>query len=115
MLRPFRVSTKLKDLIGRDLITNDFVAVFKRVKNSFDARATSVRILWVFVAYSAKREGTENADYRDGTSQRGCAYAGAKGVGRFSCPLRLQILDVNWTRFEEDARKEFRKIKIRTI
>ena len=150
MLRPFRVSTGLKDLIGRDLITNDFVAVFELVKNSFDAHATSVRILfeddrivitddgkgmseadildkWLFVAYSAKREGTEDADYRDGISRRGRAYAGAKGVGRFSCDRlgrhlqlssqaqggKVQVLDVNWTRFEKDARKEFGKIKVR--
>lgn len=150
MLRPFRVSTGLKDLIGRDLITNDFVAVFELVKNSFDAHATSVRIRfeddrivitddgkgmsegdildkWLFVAYSAKREGTEDADYRDGISQRGRAYAGAKGVGRFSCDRlgrhlqlssraqggKVQVLDVNWTRFEKDARKEFGKIKVR--
>ena len=150
MLRPFRVSTGLKDLIGRDLITNDFVAVFELVKNSFDAHATSVRILfeddrivitddgkgmseadildkWLFVAYSAKRDGTEDADYRDDISHRGRAYAGAKGVGRFSCDrlgkrLQLssryrggsvQILDINWTRFEKDARKEFGNIKVR--
>ena len=150
MLRPFRVSTGLKDLIGRDLITNDFVAVFELVKNSFDARATSVRIYfdtdkivitdngkgmseadildkWLFVAYSAKREGTEDTDYRDDISQRGRAYAGAKGVGRFSCDrlgsrlqlssrskgCSVQVLDVNWTRYEKDARKEFGKIKVR--
>ena len=149
MLRPFRVSTGLKDLIGRDLITNDFVAVFELVKNSFDAHATSVRIFfdddrivitddgkgmsdadlldkWLFVAYSAKREGTEDADYRDDISQRGRAYAGAKGVGRFSCDrlgsrLQLssrfeggsvQILDVDWTRYEQDAKEEFGHIKV---
>ena len=150
MLRPFKVSTGLKDLIGRDLITNDFVAVFELVKNSFDAHATSVRIYfgtnkivitdngkgmseadildkWLFVAYSAKREGTEDADYRDDISQRGREYAGAKGVGRFSCDrlgsrLQLssrsegdsvQVLNIDWTRYEKDAQKEFGKIKIR--
>ena len=149
MLRPFRVSTGLKDLIGKDLITNDFVAVFELVKNSFDAYATSVRILfdddrivitddgkgmsetdildkWLFVAYSAKREGTEDADYRDDISQRGREYAGAKGVGRFSCDrlgsrLQLssrskghsvQVLNINWARFEKNARKEFGKINV---
>ena len=149
MLRPFRVSTGLKDLIGRDLITNDFVAVFELVKNSFDAHANSVRILfdedrivitddgkgmsetdildkWLFVAYSAKREGTEDADYRDDISQRGREYAGAKGVGRFSCDrlgsrlqlssrsqgCSVQVLNINWARFEKDARKEFGKVKV---
>lgn len=150
MLRPFRISTGLKDLIGRDLITNDFVAVFELVKNSFDAHASSVRIYfdtdkiiitdngkgmseadilnkWLFVAYSAKREGTEDADYRDDISQRSREYAGAKGVGRFSCDrlgsrLQLssrsqgrsvQVLNVNWAHFEKDARKDFGKIKVR--
>ena len=149
MFRAFRVSTGLKDLIGRDLITNDFVAVFELVKNSFDADARSVQIRfdddrivitddgkgmteadifekWLFVAYSAKREGTEDADYRDGISQRGRAYAGAKGVGRFSCDrlgslLQLssqasgdsvQILDVDWTRYEQDAKEEFGHIDV---
>ncbi len=149
MLRSFRVSTGLKDLIGRDLITSDFVAVFELVKNSFDAHATSVRILfeeerivitddgkgmseadildkWLFVAYSAKREGTEDANYRDDISQRGRAYAGAKGVGRFSCDrlgsqLQLssrsqgnsvQILNIDWTRYEQDAKEEFGDIEI---
>ncbi len=149
MFRAFRVSTGLKDLIGRDLITNDFVAVFELVKNSFDADARSVQVRfdddrivitddgkgmteadifekWLFVAYSAKREGTEDADYRDGISQRGRAYAGAKGVGRFSCDrlgsrLQLssrasggsvQILDVDWTRYEQDAKEEFGHIDV---
>ena len=105
---PFKISARLKDLIGRDLITNDFVAVFELVKNSFDAHAKVVRIRfeedliviaddgkgmsqddihdkWLFVAYSAKREGTEDEDYRDKIASPSRTFAGAKGVGRFSC------------------------------
>ena len=37
----FRVSSGLKRIIGRDLITNEFVAIFELVKNSFDAGAGS--------------------------------------------------------------------------
>ena len=147
--KPFKVSTGLKDLIGRDLITNDFVAVFELVKNSFDAHAKTVRIRfeedriiiadngkgmsqddilnkWLFVAYSAKREGTEDEDYRHKISERSRPYAGAKGVGRFSCDrlgTRLllssradghpvQTLDIDWTRYERDARQEFGKITV---
>ncbi|MYK83285.1 MAG: ATP-binding protein, partial [Gammaproteobacteria bacterium] len=85
--RPFRVSAGLKDLIGQGLITNDYVAVFELVKNSFDAHARSVQVVflqdkiiiaddgkgmshdditakWLFVAYSAKRDVTEYLDYR---------------------------------------------------
>ena len=149
MQRAFKISTGLKDLIGRDLITNDFVAVFELVKNSFDARASFVKIYfdterivitdngkgmsradildkWLFVAYSAKREGTEDLDYRNSISRRGGVYAGAKGVGRFSCDRlggqlllssrskgnRVQILNIDWTRFEKNSREEFSSIEL---
>lgn len=102
--RYFRVSSWLKNIIGKDLITNDFVAIFELVKNSFDAHATKVKIVfdlqsenpsitiadngkgmsqddidnkWLFVAYSAKKTGKEDGEKR--------VYAGNKGVGRFSC------------------------------
>jgi len=41
---------------------------------------------WLFVAYSAKKEGTEedSFDYRNRITVKR-AYAGAKGIGRFSC------------------------------
>ena len=35
----FKISAALKDLIGKELITDEFVAVFELVKNSFDANA----------------------------------------------------------------------------
>ena len=40
----FRISSFLKDLIGRELITDEFVAVFELVKNSFDANAKAVKV-----------------------------------------------------------------------
>ena len=146
---PFKISTRLKDLIGQDLITNDFVAVFELVKNSFDAHAkvvqihfredqiviaddgkgmsqTDIRDKWLFVAYSAKREGTEDEDYRNKIASPSHAFAGAKGVGRFSCDrlgsrLKLsskakgksvQILEIDWTRYEKDAKQEFGKVPV---
>ncbi|MCY4342078.1 MAG: ATP-binding protein, partial [Gammaproteobacteria bacterium] len=150
MNQPFRVSTGLKDLIGQGLITNDYVAVFELVKNSFDAHARSVRIVflpdkiiiaddgkgmsrddvtgkWLFVAYSAKRDGTEDLDYRHDIGQRRRhAYAGAKGVGRFSCDRLgqkltlysrakghgVQKLKVDWRLYEEDAKSEFGRVGV---
>ena len=147
--KPFKVSVGLKDLIGRDLITDDFVAVFELVKNSFDAHAQSVHILfdhdaiviaddgkgmsandilnkWLFVAYSAKREGTEDEDYRHKISERNRPFAGAKGVGRFSCDrlgkqLLLitrateqpaQLVKIDWTRYEGNATREFSDVLV---
>lgn len=102
----FRVSSGLKNIIGRELINDKFIAIFELVKNSYDAGANNVTILfeqlgtssaaitikdngrgmskediinkWLFVAYSEKR----NPSYRDKIKR---SVAGAKGVGRFSC------------------------------
>ena len=103
----FRISSELKNVIGQDLITDDFVAIFELVKNSFDAKASQVHVVfdlkpdnssihiiddgkgmslkdirekWFFLGYSAKKEGTE-----DGSDSHSRHYAGNKGVGRFSC------------------------------
>ncbi len=150
--RPFRVSTGLKDLIGRELITNDFVAVFELVKNSFDAHATEVRLVfeedrivisdngkgmsrtdmlekWLFVAYSAKKDGTEDDDYRTKVRDRKRHYAGSKGVGRFSCDRLgnwlglssraesqpVQILEIDWTQYERDAKQEFGDVQFKLV
>ena len=82
---PFRISTGIKSIIGRDSITDDYVAVFELVKNAFDAHAKKVTITfktnhitieddgkgmdlddikekWLFVAYWAKKEGVEDDD-----------------------------------------------------
>lgn len=146
----FKISSALKRVIGRDLITDEFVAIFELVKNGFDARATRVDIVlfdgrlyiidngkgmslqditdkWLFVAYSAKRDGTEDLDYRDHIGA-GKAFAGSKGVGRFSCDrlgqvLRMQtrrrggghdveVVTVNWDRFEQNAKEEFAAVPI---
>lgn len=104
----FDVSTGLKRVIGRDLITNDEVAVFELVKNSFDADARNVQLhflgkelivlddgdgmsyedltkKWLFVAYSSKGsdKGGDSTEYRTQIAERK-NYAGSKGIGRFS-------------------------------
>lgn len=152
----FKISAALKDLIGKELITDEFVAVFELVKNSFDANASNVEVIfennyepdnariiikdngkgmnyddlknkWLFVAYSAKRLGKENEDYRDKIkTQR--VFAGAKGVGRFSCDRlgrflslitvkdepkpKVENLVVNWEDFENADDEEFVNIKV---
>jgi signal transduction histidine kinase len=149
----FKISSALKNLIGSDLITDNFVAVFELVKNSFDARATEVKITfediysknskiiiqdngkgmdyedltekWLFLGYSAKRDGTE--DYRD-KIKSGRVYAGAKGVGRFSCDRlgkylnlitiseqpksKIENIFVDWAKFEKNQKVEFKEIPV---
>src|ERR1051326_5880211 len=102
----FDVSTGLKTVLGRNLITDDEVAVFELVKNSFDAGADTVHLYfdsnriviadngsgmsqsdltdkWLFVAYSAKREPNAKADFRNVAADRR-HFAGSYGIGRFS-------------------------------
>lgn len=149
----FKVSSALKDLVGKDLITSENIAIFELVKNSYDAYATNVEITfsndtiviadngkgmtfndlrdkWLFLGYSAKKDGTEDdtADkqksYRDRIKRH---YAGAKGIGRFSCDrlgkhlmlttknrdsITTEIITINWTDFEIDQKKEFAEINI---
>lgn len=102
----FDVSSGLKSVLGGDLITDDEVAIFELVKNSFDAGAHNVllkfdsgsivvaddgkgmsyediRSKWLFVAYSEKKAANRSVDFRDGIAERK-SYAGSKGIGRFS-------------------------------
>ncbi|CAA0214084.1 ATP-binding protein [Tenacibaculum maritimum] len=155
----FRISTGLKDLLGQDLITNEFIAVFELVKNSFDAHSKEVHIVfehlntpqakikiidtgkgmdrndlinkWLFVAYSAKRDGTEdeNLDYRENLKSNRF-YAGAKGVGRFSCDRLgqnltlyskselinsvIEKIDVDWKDFESDSKNLFKDVPVKS-
>lgn len=143
----FRVSAELKNILGKDLITSPDIAVLELVKNSYDAHATKVEITfdddylsiadngkgmskgdlinkWLFVAYSAKSDGTEDKSYRSKFKRH---YAGAKGIGRMSCDrlarnLKLttrsseanktEVLYVDWSVFEIDKQTEFDTINI---
>lgn len=153
----FRISSQLKNIIGRELITDDYIAIFELVKNSYDAHAKKVKIIfeedkitiwdngkgmdlddihkkWLFVAYSAKKEGVEDKEfenkrssYRDRILPKK-SFAGAKGIGRFSADRlgsKLTLitkkilkdslywnLDFNWDDFENDSKKEFVNIEI---
>lgn len=113
----FRISSHLKDIIGRDLVTNEFVAIFELVKNSIDAGATKVDIefdpdensialvdngrgmsaedireKWLFVAYSEKALSSPD-NYRDKIRPAG-QFAGSKGIGRFACDTLGEKLEL---------------------
>lgn len=146
----FKVSAGLKNIIGKELINDKFIAIFELVKNSYDAGAKNVTIKfekiysddakisiiddgkgmskqeiidkWLFVAYSEKK----NSTYRDNIKFRR-NYAGAKGVGRFSCDrlgekvellsktnteIRINMVRINWNEFEDADREEFQNIEV---
>ncbi len=133
----FSAHARLKDIVGRGLIISDYIAIIELIKNSKDAGANGVDIWfregteggktelvisddghgmtlddirhkWLNIAYSEKKTSKPKAG----------AYAGSKGIGRFSCDRLgrdLVILTkksrnpaiklkVDWTKFEVDGR-----------
>lgn len=119
----FKVSSELKNILGRDLITDDNIAVLELVKNSYDAHATRVDITfeadcitiadngkgmsqqdlinkWLFVGFSAKRDNTEDQSYRAKFKRN---YAGAKGIGRLSCDRLARYVQLTTKSEESDT------------
>jgi signal transduction histidine kinase len=153
-LLSFDIKTGMKNIIGRDLITDDFIAIYELVKNSYDAYADYVKITfkkdeiiiadngkgmskedlikkWFAVAYSAKKDKTEDTGLKRDSHLNNLKsrrfYAGAKGVGRFSCDRlggELELItskidtnqsfrvDVDWAEFEKDSQQSFGSIQI---
>jgi len=111
----FKTHTLLKNLIGKDLINDDNIAITELVKNSYDANSSNVllkfeglkqeveesRLIisdtgdgmtehdviekWLNIAYSAKKQEKQI---------EGAYLAGNKGVGRFSCDRLGKQLDM---------------------
>ena len=157
----FRISSGLKNIIGKELITDDLIAIFELVKNSYDANAKTVKIVfqnikdenkakgsriliiddgdgmsyddlvkkWLFVGYSEKKDSEkelDDTDFRDKIDKKRI-FAGAKGVGRFSCDrlgseLKLftkknneeftHHLYIDWNKFEDNQEKEFQTVPV---
>ncbi|MEM8814538.1 MAG: ATP-binding protein [Pseudomonadota bacterium] len=133
----FIANARLKDVVGRGLINNDNIAIIELIKNSKDAGSKSVSIeyfesdeeqgqtelyitdngrgmsaediefKWLNIAYSEKKTSTP---------KDGGAYAGSKGIGRFSCDRlgskldiytrtkgsRYVALSIDWSDYEVD-------------
>lgn len=119
----FFVSSALKDIIGRELVSNKYIAVFELVKNSYDASAMEAHIIF------------DHTDLEKGEVERILIYdngsgmtkedimnkwlfigyskkkepdpnlsrmpSGFKGIGRFSCDRLGAELDM-YTKTEED-------------
>lgn len=135
-LLKFKVSSHLKNIIGKDLITDKYVAIFELVKNSVDARAKNIDVIirddqiiikddgigmtlddienkWLFIGYSEKKDSNE-------------MFAGSKGIGRFSADNLAENLElvtknqkgqkisinVDWNLFEENQNEKITDINI---
>lgn len=114
----FKTNTLLKNLVGKDLINDDNIAIVELVKNSYDAESPEVLVR--FTNFSAKGKSTESsqiiiADLGSGMNlndiedkwlniaysekkmldqEPGAYLAGNKGIGRFSCDRLGEHLDL---------------------
>jgi signal transduction histidine kinase len=105
----FKTHTLLKNLVGKDLINEDNIAVVELVKNSYDAQSPSVDVVFDHDVASANSDPISRiviadqgigmsisdieekwlniaySDKKHAVRENGAHYAGNKGVGRFSC------------------------------
>ena len=154
----FRVSTGLKNIIGKELIVNDTIAIFELVKNSYDAKSAHIRIIfnnilgpksqskifivddgkgmsledieekWLAVGFSEKKfiEPKEIIN-KKGVITSNRAFAGAKGIGRFSADRlgrffsmytrqqknnELKMINLDWKNFEKNQEENFDSIDV---
>lgn len=114
----FKTNTLLKNLVGKDLINDDDIAIVELVKNSYDADATSVLVRFdglskagettakSRIVIADKGSGMSLADIKDkwlniaysekklAPQENGAFHAGNKGIGRFSCDRLGTHLDL---------------------
>jgi len=116
----FKTNIQLKSIIGKDLINDDNIAILELVKNSFDANAKRVDIIFKNLKHNDDKmidtysENTSRIIIKDNGSGidlnkwLNIAYsekksnnrkynrmmAGAKGVGRFSCDRLGEYLNL---------------------
>ena len=105
----FKTNTLLKNLVGKDLINDDNIAIVELVKNSYDADSSNVLVRFADfssngistdssqIIIADEGEGMNLADIEDkwlniaysdkiqSKQGNGSFLAGNKGIGRFSC------------------------------
>ena len=112
----FDAHSRIKDVLGSDLINSDNVAIIELIKNSRDAGSKSVDITFstgksndgYFSQLTVRDSGLgmnfddikhkwlniAYSDKRYNTDPKGRPYAGNKGIGRFSCDRLGEQLDL---------------------
>lgn len=119
----FKVNAGIKNIVGKELIHSDSIAIIELVKNAKDADASICKIFFrdetkkngeIIIADNGKgmteydiREKWLNVAYSEKKGQKR-QYAGSKGVGRFSCDRLAENL-VLYTKAQDG---EFLKLTI---
>jgi signal transduction histidine kinase len=114
----FKTNTLLKNLVGKDLINDDNIAVVELIKNAYDAGSKSASIIFDNLINSESGKsgprivivdqgsGMNIQDIKDKwlniaysdkkvkQREHGASFAGNKGIGRFSCDRLGERLDL---------------------
>ena len=114
----FKTNTLLKNLVGKDLINDDNIAVVELVKNSYDADSSEVLIKFEriinknetsapshLIIYDCGNGMTQQdiedkwlniaySEKKNISREHGEPFAGNKGIGRFSCDRLGEHLDM---------------------
>lgn len=114
----FKANARIKDVVGRELINDDNIAIAELVKNSIDADASNVHIIFqgakdkafgpgesASIIIADDGAGMDDDDMRNKwlniaySEKRGGAsskkfLAGNKGIGRFSCDRLGKLLNL---------------------
>lgn len=115
----FKTNTLLKNLVGKDLINDDSIAIVELVKNSYDAGSKGVLVRFTGISPEGGEStdasqiviadegvGMDISDIEDKwlniaysekillEQQSGAYLAGNKGIGRFSCDRLGKQLDL---------------------
>ena len=109
----FIANARLKDVVGRDLINDDNIAIIELIKNAKDAGSKKVELRFghipktdpsssIVIADSGKGMSEEDIRYKwlniaysekkGKTLSKSESYAGNKGIGRFACDRLGEIL-----------------------
>ncbi|GGH11313.1 sensor histidine kinase [Paenibacillus segetis] len=96
----FRTSAKVESLVGRELITNNIIAIFELVKNSYDAGATKVEIKLVnFLPYQEKGIITNERSYIE-------VIDNGKG-------MTFEEINQNWMELGTSYKEKNREVRMR--
>ena len=128
----FKTNIQLKSIIGKDLINDDNIAILELVKNSFDADAKRVDVMYLNLKNNDDKtidsssektsrliikddglgmdlEDIENkwlniaySEKKSNNRQHNRMMAGAKGVGRFSCDRLGEYLNLYTKKSKSD-------------
>lgn len=108
----FKTSSGIKSIVGKDLITDRYVAIFELVKNSYDARATEV-----IVSFNTSNDSEEGI----GSLDDGKIYIVDNGNGMSKDDLENKWLKLAYSDKQEGSTEEdvdedsLREIKNRVL